>query len=106
MDIFKNARYINKGLASLLAALFLVTIASTVYLSKTLIDSRSLINNGTNTVSAVLLLQDLELNVRTAESSARGYVITHDSKHIETFKVVIKIIPEEQKALSNKSYSN
>jgi CHASE3 domain sensor protein len=105
MDIFKNARYINKGLASLLAALFLVTIASTVYLSKTLIDSRSLINNGTNTVSAVLLLQDLELNVRTAESSARGYVITHDSKHIETFKVVIKIIPEEQKALSNKSYN-
>jgi signal transduction histidine kinase len=105
MDIFKNARYINKGLATLLAALFLITIASTVYLSKTLIDSRTLITNGTNTVSAILLLQDLELNLRTAESSQRGYIITHDTKHLEAYNRSTKVIPEEQKALANKSYA-
>jgi CHASE3 domain sensor protein len=55
-------------------------------------------------VSAVYLLQDLELNVRRAESSQRGYVLTGDSKQLEVYVVAIKVIPEEQKALTNKAY--
>jgi signal transduction histidine kinase len=104
MNLFKNARYVNRGLATLLAVLFIVTIVSTVYLSKTLIDSRRLITSGTNTVSAVLLLQDLELNLRTAESSQQGYIITHDPKHLEPYAAAIKIIPQEQKGLANNNY--
>jgi signal transduction histidine kinase len=104
MEELKNIRYINKGLAVLLATLFFVTILATVFLSKTLIDTRSLITNGTNTVSAVFLLQDLELNLRVAESSQRGYVITGDPQHIEDYNTSIKVIPEEQKALNNSRY--
>jgi signal transduction histidine kinase len=105
MDILKNARYMNSGLAAIVAALFIVTIASTVYLTKTLLDSRSLLTNSTNTVSAVLLLQDLELNIRTAESSQRGYIISGDSKYLNAYTAAVKVIPEEQKALGNKTYA-
>jgi signal transduction histidine kinase len=105
MDTFKNIRYLNRGLAILVATLFIVTIVSTVYLTKTLLDSRSLITNGTNTVSGVLLLQDLELNIRTAESAERGYVITGDPQYLVAYNAALKVIPSEQKALSNKTYS-
>jgi signal transduction histidine kinase len=104
MEMLRNLRYINKGIAALIATLFIVTIVSTIFLAKTLIDARSLVSNGTHTVSAVYLLQDLELNVRRAESSQRGYVLTGDSKQLEVYIVAIKVIPEEQKALTNKSY--
>jgi signal transduction histidine kinase len=104
MELFRNLRYINKGIAALIATLFIVTIVSTIFLAKTLLDARSLVSNGTHTVSAVYLLQDLELNVRRAESSQRGYVLTGDSKQLEVYVVAIKVIPEEQKALTNKSY--
>jgi signal transduction histidine kinase len=105
MEELKNIRYINKGLAVLLAALFIVTILATVFLSKTLLDTRVLITNGTNTVSSVFLLQDLELNLRTAESSQHGYIITGDQKHLEAYKAAIKVIPQEQKALGNDKYT-
>jgi signal transduction histidine kinase len=104
MELFRNLRYINKGIAALIATLFIVTIVSTIFLAKTLLDARSLVSNGTHTVSAVYLLQDLELNVRRAESSSRGYVLTGDSEQLEVYIVAIKVIPEEQKALTNKAY--
>jgi signal transduction histidine kinase len=104
MDVFKNIRYINRGLSVLVATLFIVTIVSTVYLTRTILDSRTLITDGTNTVSAVLLLQDLELNIKTAESSERGYIITGDDKYLETYNASIKLIPQEQKALASKAY--
>jgi hypothetical protein len=59
MELFKNIRFINKGIAVIIATLFIVTIVTTIYLAKTLLDARSLISNGTTTVSAVFLLQDL-----------------------------------------------
>jgi signal transduction histidine kinase len=104
MELLRNIRYINKGLSILLATLFIVTIASTIYLAHTLLDSRQLIKQGTNTVSGVLLLQNLELNLKTAESSQRGYVITGDPKYLTPFNQSIRIIPEEQKALANYEY--
>jgi signal transduction histidine kinase len=105
MDAFKNIRYINRGLSILVATLFIVTIVSTIYLTRTLLDSRSLITNGTNTVSAALLLQDLELNIKKAESAQRGYIITGDTKYLESYNTSLKIIPSEQKALNNKNYN-
>jgi len=83
----------------------LVTIISTVFLAKTLSDSRSLINNGTHTVAAVLLLQDLELNLRTAEAGQRGYILTGDQQYLTSYTTAVKIIPAEQKALTNTSYA-
>jgi signal transduction histidine kinase len=104
MELFKNIRFINKGIAVIIATLFIVTIVTTIYLAKTLLDARRLISNGTTTVSAVFLLQDLELNLKTAESSQRGYVLTGDSKHLQGYYAAIVIIPKEQKALANHSY--
>jgi signal transduction histidine kinase len=104
MDVFRNIRYINRGLSVLVATLFIVTIVSTIYLARTILESRTLLTNGSNTISAVLLLQDLELNVRTAESSQRGYIITGDEKYLDSYNTAIKLIPQEQKALASKSY--
>jgi signal transduction histidine kinase len=104
MNILKNFRYLNKGLAILVATLFIVTIVSTVYLTKTLLDSRSLITNGTSTVSGVLLMQDLELNLKTAVSSQRGYIITGDPQYLKPYNAAIKVIPREEKALASKTY--
>jgi signal transduction histidine kinase len=104
MELLRNIRYINKGLSILLATLFIVTIASTIYLAHTLLESRQLIKQGTNTVSGVLLLQNLELNLKTAESSQRGYVISGDPKYLTSYNQSIRIIPEEQKALANNIY--
>jgi signal transduction histidine kinase len=104
MDVFRNIRYINRGLSVLVATLFIVTIVSTIYLARTILESRTLLTNGSNTISAVLLLQNLELNVRTAESSQRGYIITGDEKYLDSYNTAIKLIPQEQKALASKSY--
>jgi signal transduction histidine kinase len=104
MELLKNLRYINKGLSALLATLFIVMIASTVYLAHTLLDSRQLISKETNTATGVFLLQNLELNLRKAESSQRGYIITKDSSYLTPYNEALKIIPEEQKALANNKY--
>jgi signal transduction histidine kinase len=104
MELLKNIRHINKGLSVLLATLFIVTIASTVYLAHTLLDSRQLIKTGTNTVSGVLLLQNLEVNLKTAEASQRGYILTGETKYLTSYDNSVRIIPEEQKALANPEY--
>jgi signal transduction histidine kinase len=105
MELLKNIRYINKGLTALLATLFIFTLVSSIYLFETLLDSRSLISSGTTTVSGVLLIQDMNINLKTAESSLRGYVITNNNKYLTSYNAAIKVIPEEQKALKNNKYN-
>jgi signal transduction histidine kinase len=105
MEIKRNLRYINKSLSLLIAALFLVTILSTVYLIQTLVDSRSLIRDGGSAAGAVLVLQDLEINLLTAETSQRGYIITADSNYLKIYTVSVTKIPVEQKQLANKDFA-
>lgn len=105
MKFVQNLRGLNRTLSVLIAVLFLVTIISTVYLAHTLADSRTLIKDGRDAISSVLVLQDLEINLQTAESAQRGYIITGDPAYLESYTAAVKLIPAEQRALSNKNYN-
>jgi signal transduction histidine kinase len=104
MKIKQNLRYINRGLSLLIAILFIVTIAATVFLVQTLSNSKALISDGGNAVSSVLMLQDLELNLQTAEASQKNYIITGDPAYLQIYNAAIKRVPLEQKELSAPKY--
>jgi signal transduction histidine kinase len=92
-------------LSLLIALLFIVTIFSTIYLVEALSNSRALIKNGTNAVSAVLVLQDLELNLQTCESAQKSYILTGNTSYLQIYNAAAKRIPIEQKGLADKRYA-
>lgn len=104
MISIRDIRFINRSIALLLILLFLVTTASTIFLSHTLIESRRLIHDGRDAVAAALLVEDLELNLQRASSAERGYVITGDSSYVEAYNNSRKEIPQRLKMLSDQQY--
>ncbi len=61
--------YVNKGLVLLLGSLFLATLGSVAYLAYVLLNVSALINQSGSAVSAVIVSQDLLINLQDAETS-------------------------------------
>ncbi len=87
------SEYLNKGLVVVLLLMFASTLGASVYFSYTMLSLNSLIQEGGNDVKAAFLLEDLLLNLRSAESGQRGYIITGNQNYLTPYNAALKKIP-------------
>lgn len=92
--------YMNKGLVTVLLLMFASTLGASAYFSYTMLSLNSLIQEGGNDVKAAFLLQDLMLNLRSAESGQRGYVITNNPGYLAPYQLALKKIPADLQAIN------
>ncbi len=98
---------VNRRLASLLLLLLAATVGSVFYLSMALQSVNDLIRQGSVAVTDSLLLQDLYINVQSAETAQRGYIITNDSSYLINYQAALVAIPKDIATLNNQpSYKN
>jgi|GEM_PF-1250723 len=95
--------YLNKGLVIVLLLMFASTLGASVYFSYTMLSLNSLIQEGGNDVKAAFLLEDLLLNLRSAESGQRGYVITDNLAYLAPYNAALKKIPVDLKSIAEQS---
>lgn len=100
----RNIRHLNKFLAILLVVLFMATTAASTYLSRTLLDARTLLQNGSNSADGAMDVQALEFNLLAATATERGYVMTGDPAYLQQYYRSIEPIPALQKELTKKDY--
>ena len=93
----------NKGLVLVLLLMFASTLGASLYFSYTMLSLNSLVQEGGNDVRAAFLLEDLLLNVRSAESGQRGYIITDNPNYLTPYKSSLKKIPADLKEISAQS---
>lgn len=95
--------YINKGLVFVLLLMFASTLGASIYFSYTMLSLNSLIQQGGSDVKATFLLQDLMLNVRSAESGQRGYIITGDKQYLAPYTAAVKRIPADLRQIASQA---
>jgi len=91
---------VNRRLAALLLLLLAATVSSVIYLSSVLQSVNNLIKEGSAAVADSLTLQDLYINIQTAETAQRGYIITADTSYLNSYQVATAAIPKDMTALS------
>jgi signal transduction histidine kinase len=97
------SEYLNKGLVIVLLLMFASTLGASVYFSYTMLSLNSLVQEGGNDVRAAFLLEDLLLNLRSAESGQRGYIITDNTGYLRPYNMAVKKIPVDLKSISEQS---
>lgn len=83
----------------ILSAVFVATLGATAYLTYTMLNLNSLIQEGGEDVRAAYALQDMMLNLRQAESGQRGYIITGNEGYLKPFNQAIETMPKDLKSL-------
>lgn len=100
----RSIKNLDKVLAILLVLLFIATATSSVFLTRTLISARHLINSGSNVVTGALNLQNLEIAVQTANSAQKSYLLTGDTAYLKQVDRALKPVPALKKDLANPAY--
>jgi signal transduction histidine kinase len=100
MQLYRKFISNNRALLISVGVLFITVIASSVYLTYTLVTTRSFIHKGTNDVTSYIELQNLLLTVRTAEDGQRGYVIAGQQAYLQPYLAAQKEIPVELAAIN------
>lgn len=98
--------YLNKRLVIVLLLMFASTLGASVYFSYTMLSLNSLVQESGNDVRAAFLLEDLLLNLRSAESGQRGYIITNNPGYLRPYNAAIKKIPADLKSITEQSSLN
>lgn len=91
--------YMNKGLVIVLVLMFTSTLGASMYFLYTMLSLNSLIQEGGDDVKAAFLLEDLMLNLRSAESGQRGYIITDNAGYLRPYNAALKKVPADLVAI-------
>lgn len=82
-----------------LLTLVVVTGIVSGYLVYSLMTIRSFLTQDKLDINSVLVLQDFETNLQTAESAQRGYIITGQERYLQPFHAALKKLPPDMRAM-------